>query len=59
MNIEIIDYSDVANTWDTPETYFKIGEKEIPYSENVRRPKRSFFSSRYGLDIFGEMEERL
>ena len=59
MSIEIINAMDIANTYDTPETYFKVGEKEIPYSEESRRPKRSFFSSRYGMDIFGEMEERL
>ncbi len=58
MSVEIINAFDVENTYETPEEYFKIGEKEIKNDkERIKRPKRSFFSSRYGLDIM--MEETI
>ena len=58
MSVEIINAFDVENTYETPEEYFKIGEKEIKNDkERINRPKRSFFSSRYGLDIM--MEETI
>lgn len=40
MSIVIINAMDIANTYDTLETYFKVGEKENLYSEESRRPKR-------------------